>query len=145
MGLFDFVKNTKEKEELSTTDLLDMRDKGEISDEIFLKNFGNKNIFYSTPFGDHKDGEQKVFLLPGPDKTGYHPVFSSQERLIEFYEKVGRVGFMIMKGTFTSVLVTTKNINGSAPVKMGIIIDPGYYNVTVDVAALDIVIDMTSV
>ena len=37
----------------------------------------------------------------------------------------------------------TKDINEKAPVKMGIIIDPGYYNVTVDVSMLDTVIGMT--
>ncbi len=126
--------------ECSAIELLDKHDKGEINDEIFLKDFGNANVFYSTPFGDHKDGGQRVFLLSGPNNTGYHPVFTSQERLVEFYQKAGRVGFMMMNGTFVSVLETTKNINGNAPVKMGLIIDPGYYNVTIDVAALDTVL-----
>lgn len=142
MGIFDFRKNKKEKD-LSTMELLEKHDKGELNDEIFLRDFGKAQVFYSTPFGDHKDGGQKVFLLPGPDKTGYHPVFSSQERLIEFYNNAGRVGFIIMQGSFTEVLETTKKINVNAPIKMGIIIDPGYFNVTVDAAVLDVVINMT--
>ncbi len=143
MGLFDYMKKTKELGRYSAIDLLSKHDKGEMNDEVFLSGFGQINIFYSTPFGDHKDGGQRVFLLPAPNNTGYHPVFSSQERLIEFYEKAGRVGFMIMNGTFSSVLATTKDINEKASVKMGIIIDPGYYNVTVDVSRLDTVIGMT--
>lgn len=142
MGIFDFRKNKKEKN-LSTMELLEKHDKGELNDEIFLRVFGKAQVFYSTPFGDHKDGGQKVFLLPGPDKTGYHPVFSSQERLIEFYNNAGRVGYIIMQGSFTEVLETTKKINVNAPIKMGIIIDPGYFNVTVDAAVLDVVINMT--
>ena len=126
--------------EYTAIELLDKHNKGEINDEVFLKEFGNADVFYSTPFGDHKDGGQRVFLLAGPDNTGYHPVFTSQDRLVEFYQNAGRVGFMMMNGTFVSVLETTKNINGNAPVKMGLIIDPGYYNVTVDVAAFDTVL-----
>lgn len=143
MGLFDYIKKKKELGPYSAIDLLSKHDKGEMNDEVFLSAFGQINIFYSTPFGDHKDGGQRIFLLPAPNNTGYHPVFSSQEHLIEFYEKAGRVGFMIMNGTFSSVLATTKDINEKAPVKMGIIIDPGYYNVTVDVSMLDTVIGMT--
>ena len=143
MGLFDFMKKKDEAVTLSTVELLDKHDKGEMNDEVFLRNFGKTNVFYSTPFGDHKDGGQRVFLLAGPNGTGYHPVFSSQERLVEFYNKAGRVGFMIMNGSFTSVLETTQKINGNAPVKMGIIIDPGFYDVTVDVAALETVIKMS--
>lgn len=142
MGIFDFKKNKKD-EKLNTISLLEKHDKGDLNDELFLKDFGKAQVFYSTPFGDHKDGGQKIFLLPGPNQTGYHPVFSSQERLVEFYENVGRVGFAIMKGSFISVLETTKKINVNAPIKMGIIIDPGYYNFTIDVAVLDVVINMT--
>lgn len=131
-----------EEVKLSAVELLDKHNSGEMNDEVFLRNFGKAGVFYSTPFGDHKDGGQRVFLLAGPNGTGYHPVFSSQERLVEFYNRAGRVGFITMNGPFVSVLETTKKINGNAPVKMGIIIDPGYYDVTVDVAALDTVIGM---
>lgn len=124
--------------------LLLKHQQGELDDVSFLREFGKAKVVYSTPYGDHKDGSKKLFLLPGPEKTGYNPVFSSSERLCEFYEKVGRKGYMIMEGTFTSVLETTKQINaGKVPVKMGIIIDPGYYDVTVDAKVLDIVIGMT--
>lgn len=123
--------------------LLDKHDKGKMKDAAFLKKFGNVQVFYSTPFGDHKDGGQKLFLLPGPEQTAYLPVFCSQEHVYEFYENAGRVGYMIMQGTFTSVLETTRSINDSAPIKMGIIIEPKYYKVTVDVADLDTVINMT--
>ena len=143
MGLFDFVKSKKERTVANMIELLDQHDRGEINNRIFLKSFGKTQVFYSTPFGNHKDGEQKVFLLPGPDRTGYHPVFSSRERLVEFYEKAGRVGYVIMQASFTSILETTKKSNANAPIKMGIIIDPGYYNVTVNADMLDAVIDMT--
>lgn len=127
---------------ISATELLTKFRNGEISYEVFLKEFGKAEVYYSTPFGDHKDGGQKVFLLAGPNNTGYHPAFTSTERLIEFYQNAGRINFMAMKGTFSSVLATTKNMNGMAPVKMGIMIDPGYFNVYIDVDMLDSVIEI---
>jgi len=139
--MFNFINN-KDKKVYSSTELLDKHNIGEITDSEFFKHFGNTNVFYSTPFGDHKDGGQRVFLLAGPDNSGYHPVFCSQEHLVQFYEKAGRIGYMIMQGPFSSVLETTKNINASAPIKMGIIIEPGYYNITVDARALDEVINI---
>ena len=123
--------------------LLDMHEKGLLDDISFLRSFGNVKIFYSTPFGDHKDGGSRVFALPAQDETAYLPVFTSSERAVEFYENAGRCGFLIMEGPFTSFLETTKQINErGAPIKMGAVIDPGYYGVTVNANALDTVIDM---
>ena len=124
--------------------LLDKYEKGLLDDNSFLSSFGKVKIFYSTPFGDHKDGGGRLFVLPAQDKTAYLPVFTSTERALEFYEKVGRCGFLIMEGSFTSFLETTKKINeGNTPIKLGAVIDPGYYGITVSANALDTVIDMT--
>lgn len=126
-----------------TVEILEKHAKKEISDDIFLRNFGSAEVYYSTPYGDLKDGSKRLFLLPVRDGTGYHPVFSSVERLREFYDKVGRVGYMCMKGSFVSVLETTNGMNAGAPIKMGIVIDPGYYNITLNASVLDTVINMT--
>ena len=49
-----------------------------------------------------------------------------------------------MYSDFHGVLATTRNVNnGDSPVKIGAIIDPGYYGITVDAANLDPVIRMT--
>ena len=49
-----------------------------------------------------------------------------------------------MNATFHDVLLTVKQSNeGEAPVKMGVLIDPARFKVTVDVANLDDVIIMT--
>ena len=141
MGIFD---SKKHKNENNSERLLELHKNGFMNDEAFLSEFGKMNVYYSTPFGDHKDGGNRLFLLPGPSKTGYLPVFSSKERATEFFDKAGRVGFLLISGTFTSVLEATKKVNeGNTPVKMGVIIDPRYYDVTVDVAVLDTVIKMT--
>lgn len=121
-------------------ELLESHKNGTISDEAFLYDFGKETVFYSTPFGDHKDGSPRLFILPGPDKTAFNPVFTSAERLREFYEGEGRVNYVMMNGSFLSVLEVTNGINAKAPVKMGLVIDPGYYGVTVPAGALNQVI-----
>lgn len=124
--------------------LLDKHESGLLDDKSFLSSFGKVKVFYSTPFGDHKDGESRLFVLPAQDKTAYLPVFTSIERAMELYEKAGRLGFAIMEGSFASFLETTKMINeGNTPIKLGAVIDPGYYGVTIGANSLDVVIDMT--
>lgn len=125
-------------------ELLEMQDKKLISNKDFLGQFGKEKVFYSTPYGDHKDGKPRLFLLPGPDGTGYFPAFSSMERLKEFYDYVGRVGYLVMESKFRDVIRTTLKVNNDgAPVKMGIIVDPGYFNMTIDEKFLEIVLPMT--
>ena len=141
MGFFDKLK--KNNDDNQGIVLLTKHQNKEIDDSQFLRQFGKISVFYSTPFGDHKDGGKRVFLLPGPDKTGFLPVFTSVEKISAFYEEAGRVGYAIMEGNFTDVLNTTKEVNKSAPIKMGVIIDPGYFDVTVDATMLDTVIEMT--
>ena len=134
----------QENENIDGISLLDKHEKGLLDDNSFLGSFGKVKLFYSTPFGDHKDGGSRLFVLPEQDNTAYLPVFTSSERLVEFYEKAGRCGYLILEGTFTSFLETTKKINeGKAPIKLGAIIDPGYYGVTVHANMLDTVIDLT--
>jgi hypothetical protein len=130
-------------ENTSGITLLDNHEKGLLTDKAFLNAFGKIDVFYSTPFGDHKDGGGRLFALPARDKTAYLPVFTSRERTIEFYEKAGRQGFVIAEGSFVSFLETIKKINTeNTPIKFGAVIEPGSYGVTVDAAVLDTVINM---
>ena len=139
MGIF---KKT-ETDYSNAVELLKKQDKGQISNREFLGLFGKETVFYSTPFGDHIDGKPRLFLVPGPDGTGYLPVFTSMERTQEFYEQAGRAGYLVMQSAFADVVKTTIKVNNDgAPVKMGVIIDPGYFGVTVDVKYLEIVLSM---
>ena len=124
-------------------ELLEQHEKKQIKDVEFLHKFGKIKVWYSTPFGDHKDGGSRLFLIPGPDNTGYLPLFSTQERAVEFFEKTGRAGYLLIYSEFCNVLETNREVNkGKTPVKIGAIVDPGYYGITVDVKNLDAVIDM---
>lgn len=61
---------------------------------------------------------------------------------MKFYEEAGRCGYMIMEDTFLSFLETTNKINeGNTPVKLGVVIDPKQYGITLHASMLDAVID----
>lgn len=157
MGLFDKIFNKKQDvqpsmknnlesivENIDGNSLLDKHEKGLLDDKSFLSSFGKVKVFYSTPLGDHEDGSSRLFVLPAQDKSAYLPVFTSTERAMEYYKKAGRLGFLIMENSFTSFLETTRKINeGNTPIKLGAVIDPGYYGITVSANALDTVINMT--
>ena len=133
-----------ENDEKKALELLEQHENKQLNDVEFLREFGKIRLWYSTPFGDHKDGGSRLFLVPGPDNTGYLPLFSTEERAKEFFEKTGRAGYILMYSDFHGVLATTRNVNnGDSPVKIGAIIDPGYYGITVDAANLDPVIRIT--
>ena len=134
-----------ENHEEQALKLLEQHENKQINDVQFLREFGKIKVWYSTPYGDTKDGGTRLFLVPGPENTGYLPLFSTQERAEEFFEKAGRAGHLLIYSKFHDVLATTRDVNkGKTPVKIGAIVDPGYYGITVDVANLDVVIDMTS-
>ena len=141
MGLFNKFKKADTK--ISNEELLKKHQNGEISDTEFIKEFGKANVFYTTPFGDHKDGSKKLFILPCRENVGYNPVFSSKERMREFYEKSGRAAYMIIENTFASFLeVTQKTNEGNTPIKMGVIIDPGVYGITLEIEFLQTAIKL---
>lgn len=103
--------------------------KGDGSDLAgFVRGFGNHKVHYSTPFGDHVDGSQKLFLLQASDETALLPVFTSLPHAKAWFENAGRDGFLIMEGTLESVLETTDRINDAdkAPVKIGLALEPAY-------------------
>ena len=62
MGLFDGVK--KENDEAQV--LLERHEKKELNDTDFLKAFRGVVLYYTTPVGDHKDGDMRLFAIPGP-------------------------------------------------------------------------------
>ncbi|OBH06988.1 MULTISPECIES: hypothetical protein [unclassified Mycobacterium] len=82
---------------------------------------GEAKVYYSTPFGNTKDGNQKLFLL-GRGEMQFFPVFRSKESLIAFYEKMNRAAYMILEGDVQRVLETTRSIELMKDV--GIVIEP---------------------
>jgi hypothetical protein len=78
-------------------------------------------VYYSTPFGDTKDGKQKLFLLER-DGVQYVPVFRSVESMKEFYERMNRAGYMILEGDVKTVMDTNRSIELMR--RVGIVIEP---------------------
>lgn len=160
MGLFDKISGKKQDsqplvqnedchkaestiENTYGVSLLNKHKDGLLDDKSFLSSFGKVKVFYSTPFGDHKDGGSRLFALPAEDNTAYLPVFTSADRATEFYEKAGRLGFIIMESSFISFLESIKKVNkGNTPIKLGVVIEPEYYGVTISANFIDTVIDM---
>ena len=78
-------------------------------------------VYYSTPFGDTKDGKQKLFLLER-DGVRYLPVFRSVESMKEFYERRNRAAYMILEGDVQRVMDTNRSIELMK--RVGIVIEP---------------------
>lgn len=141
MGLFN---NKKPAALVDGTEILESYDRGEIGADNFIREFGMATVYYTTPFGNHVDGGTRLFLMPGPDRTGYYPVFVSLDHMKEHYKKAGRAAYMIIEGTFASFLDVVKRTNdGGAPIKMGVIIEPSYSGTTIDVPFLDTAISLS--
>lgn len=78
-------------------------------------------VFYSTPLGDTKDGQRKLFLLQR-DGVMYVPVFRSMDSMHAFYERMNRVAYMVLEGDVKSVMDTNRSIELMRGA--GIVIEP---------------------
>ncbi|ORW33184.1 hypothetical protein AWB91_08600 [Mycobacterium paraense] len=81
----------------------------------------DERVFYSTPFGDTKDGKQRLFLLER-EGVQYFPVFRTVESMREFYDRSNRAAYMIIEGDIKSVIETTRSIDLMK--NFGIVIEP---------------------
>lgn len=91
------------------------------SDEQTDTVVGHAKVFYSTPFGDTKDGQQKLFIL-GRDGTPFYPVFYSKESMHHFFEQMNRAAYPIIEGTIEAVQNSLRTIEPLK--KAGIVIEP---------------------
>jgi hypothetical protein len=78
-------------------------------------------VYYSTPFGDTKDGKQKPFLVER-EGVWFVPVFRSVDSMKEFYERTNRAAYMILEGDVKTVMETNRSIELMRNV--GIVIEP---------------------
>lgn len=78
-------------------------------------------VYYSTPFGDTRDGKQKLFLL---ERQGarFLPVFRSVDAMKEFYEQANRAAYMVLEGDVNAVMDLNRSIEEMRGV--GIVIEP---------------------
>ena len=142
-----FKKNKKgEKPPLTAIDsvaILEKYEKEQLDDQSFLIEFSQATVFNSTPFGDHVDGGQRLFVLPDEDNAVFLPIFTSMEHAKEFFDKSGRAGFLLMEGTFMQMIESTIKINrGDKRIQFGLVIDPGYSGITLKAGMLGNVLNM---
>ena len=79
-----------------------------------------ETVFYSTPWGDTNDGEQRLFLLQRGDVV-YWPVFRSEESLRAFYTQANRAAYLILRAD----LETLAHLGSTEQMKhTGFVIEP---------------------
>jgi hypothetical protein len=79
-------------------------------------------VYYSTPFGDTKDGKQKLFVLGSRTGVAFFPVFYSKESLTDCFERMNRAPYLIIEGNLKTVAETLRSIELMK--NIGIVIEP---------------------
>ncbi|CDO89005.1 hypothetical protein AWC29_21695 [Mycobacterium triplex] len=78
-------------------------------------------VYYSTPFGDTKDGKHKPFLLER-EGVWYFPVFRSPDSMKQFYERMNRAVYVILEGDVKTVMDSNRSIELMK--RVGVVIEP---------------------
>lgn len=105
MGIFTKLK--KKNEEVSWIEQKSKLECGEIDMQTFVDTLKNTKLFYSTPAGNDKSGNPQLYLLSGNNSdVSYFPAFLSSEHCTNWYNSVGRNGFLILDGDLGSILKT---------------------------------------
>ena len=107
MGLLDILKSKSAKKKSQITweeSILSLN-----SEEITLQEFINMNashpLYYSTPAGENKDGKTVLWLLNNKElNMNFYPVYTSESLCMQSLTSLGRVNFIIIKGTLESAL-----------------------------------------
>jgi hypothetical protein len=80
------------------------------------------DVYYSTPFGDTKDGKQKLFVLGSKSGVPFFPVFYSKESLTDCFERMNRAPYLIIEGNLKAVAESLRSIELLK--NTGIVIEP---------------------
>jgi len=103
--------------------------KGEIDAQFFVDAMKDSMLYYSTPLGDDKAGNSKLYLLSNREtECKYFPAFLSEEHCMQFFTKSGRNGFMIIQGNLGNFLSSLD----SSPLlaALGAVIEPSFSDET---------------
>jgi hypothetical protein len=100
---------------------------GEINIQEFVDTMKDHKLYYSTPLGEDKEGNTRLYILLN-NETGhkYLPAFLSQESCSQFYNELGRNGFLIIKGNLGNFLSVLDSSNELA--EYGVVIEPSSPN-----------------
>ena len=96
---------------------------GQMDVQSFLDAVREQTLYYSTPVGNDAEGKPQLYVLSSADAaTGYYPAFLTKERCAQFFNALGRDGFIIIQGDMHGLLSSLD----SSPVlqALGAIIEP---------------------
>lgn len=78
---------------------------GKMDIQTFVNSMKQETLFYSTPAGNDKDGKPHLYVLSKPDSdTRYYPAFRTEEQCMQFFNALGRNGFLIIKSDLKGLL-----------------------------------------
>lgn len=123
----EFEKEIAEKNAnaLEGQAIIDKYMNGEISEEDFLKMYGDYTVFYTLPYGTDDDGNNQLFILTNPEGESFWTAFTTPESMDMFYQKANRSNFFIMYGDFKELLEVLDETNEQNPImKSGVVINP---------------------
>ena len=101
--------------------------KKEISIQDFVNENAKKTVFYSTPFGEDKNGKPQLWVLKSErSNTVCYPVFLSKETCRDFLSAIGRAAFIIIEGDLKGAL---ESLDTHPMLKeFGLVIEPNSNN-----------------
>ena len=98
-----------------------------INNQLSVEEFANinakKTVFYSTPFGEDKNGKPQLWVLKSErSNTVCYPVFLSKETCRDFLSAMGRAAFTIIEGDLKGAL---ESLDAHPMLKeFGLVIEP---------------------
>ena len=79
--------------------------RGEWDAARFVNEMADTPLCYSTPAGENRAGEKKLYLLSRGELPGaYYPAFLSLESCRDFFTMLERPGFVVIQGPLAGLL-----------------------------------------
>ncbi len=96
---------------------------GEWDAARFVHEMADTPLYYSTPAGENRAGEKKLYLLSRSGLPGiYQPAFLTAGSCRDFFTMLERLGFVVIQGTLAGLL----SLLDSLPMKeLGVVVEPG--------------------
>ena len=97
---------------------------GEITSQAFAELNAEVTVYYSTPFGEDRQGRTQLWVLSNAENSLKHyPAFTSKAACNRFLASIGRQGgFLIIEGDLRDLLDSLDSHEVLMP--LGVVIDP---------------------
>lgn len=96
---------------------------GALTAQAFADLNAEATVYYSTPFGEDREGRTQLWVLSNHDNDLRHyPAFTSKAECNRFLAAIGRYGFPIIEGDLRTLLDSLDSHEVLAP--LGVVIDP---------------------